>query len=157
MAHPASISAASGRSEPAARGPRAAMPSQDLLSGLGGEALAADVPGAAGQLQVTGSDADLAQLGGQFAGLTRLLDEIYTVGETLPSAEMAAMLAPASGVLTGVMDRIIGTPAATPADLGLKAQVVCGPSGTGGRATHSAALFVTLLSHPLIKINFYKN
>jgi hypothetical protein len=33
------------------------------------------------------------------------------------------MLAPASGVLTGVMDRIIGTPA-TPADLGLKAQVV---------------------------------
>ena len=123
MAHPASISAASGRSEPAARGPRATVPSQDLLCGPEGEALAADVPGAAGRRQGTGSDADLAQLGGQFAGLTRLLDDIYTVGETLPSADVAAMLAPVSKVLTGVMDRIIGTPA-TPADLGLKAQAV---------------------------------
>ena len=124
MAHPASISAASGRAETAARGPRAAMPGQDLLSGLEGEALAADVPGAAGRRQGTGSDAGLAQLGGRFAGLTRLLDDIYTVGETLPSADVAAMLAPVSGVLTGVMDRIMGAPVARLADLGLKAQAV---------------------------------
>ena len=124
MAHPASISAASGRAETAARRLRVAGPNQNVPTVPEGEVLAADAPGSASPPEDAGSNTGLAELGGQFAGLTRLLEEIYTVGETLPSADVGAMLAPVSKVLTGVMDRIIGAPAATLADLGLKAQVV---------------------------------
>ena len=70
------------------------------------------------------SNAELAELGGQFAGLTRLLDDISALGESLPRTDIDAMRAPVFGVLRGVMDRIMTAPAATLADLGVKAQVV---------------------------------
>ena len=68
--------------------------------------------------------ADLAELGRQFGGLTRLLDEIAAVGKGMPRADVDAMLKPVFAVLRGVMNRIVAAPAATIAELGIKAQVV---------------------------------
>jgi hypothetical protein len=66
---------------------------------------------------------DLIQLGDQFTGLTRLLDEIKSVGKGLPSSDVDVMMKPIFGVLKGVMGRIVAAPAITIADLGIKAQV----------------------------------
>ena len=124
MVHPVSIPAASGRSEIPARPSRAVAPGQNAPSLSEREALAANAPAAATPPEATCSNSELSELGGQFAGLTRLLDDIKTVGKGMPYTDVDAMLAPVFGVLTGVMNRIMGAPAATLEDLGLKAQVV---------------------------------
>jgi len=67
---------------------------------------------------------DLVQLGDQFAGLTRLLDDIKLLGKGLPTSDVDAMMKPIFGVLKGIMNRIVAAPATTIADLGIKAQVV---------------------------------
>ena len=124
MVHPVSIPATSGRSEAAVRRSRADAPNQNASSLFERDALTINAPEAATPPEATGSNSELSELGGQFAGLTRLLDDIKTVGKGMPYTDVDAMLAPVFGVLTGVMNRIMGAPAATLADLGVKAQVV---------------------------------
>ena len=124
MVHPVSIPATSGRSEAVARRSRADAPNQNAPSLSERDALTINAPEAATPPEATGSNVELSELGDQFAGLTRLLDDIKTVGKGMPYTDVDAMLAPVFGVLTGVMNRIMGAPAATLEDLGLKAQVV---------------------------------
>jgi hypothetical protein len=69
-------------------------------------------------------DESLAELGTRFAGLIRVLDDIRQVSDGLPEFDVDSMTRPVLGVLKGVMGRIIGAPATTVADLGVKAQVV---------------------------------
>jgi hypothetical protein len=66
---------------------------------------------------------DLIQLGEQFTGLTRVLDDLKSVGKGLPSTDVDTMMKPIFGVLKGIMGRIVAAPATTIADLGIKAQV----------------------------------
>ena len=67
---------------------------------------------------------NLVELGTRFSGLIRVLDDIRQVSEGLPEFDVDAMTRPVLAVLKGVMGRIIGAPATTIADLGIKAQVV---------------------------------
>jgi hypothetical protein len=69
-------------------------------------------------------DESLAELGTRFAGLIRVLDDIRQVSDGLPDYDVDSMTRPVLGVLKGVMGRIIGAPATTIEDLGIKAQVV---------------------------------
>ena len=132
MAYPTVISAANGRAEAEARRQGKASASQHVTTGEAPVAateaadsaeLAADAPAASPH--GAPPNADLVELGTQFGGLTRLLDEISAVGRSgLSRTDVDAMLTPVFGVLKGVMNRIIGAPAATLSDLGIKAQVV---------------------------------
>jgi hypothetical protein len=72
----------------------------------------------------TCSGESLAEFGTRFAGLIRVLDDIRQVSEGLPDTDVDAMTRPVLAVLKGVMARIIGAPATTIVDLGIKAQVV---------------------------------
>jgi hypothetical protein len=69
-------------------------------------------------------DESLGELGTRFAGLIRVLDDIRQVSDGLPEFDVDAMTRPVLGVLKGVMGSIIGAPATTIEDLGIKAQVV---------------------------------
>ena len=69
-------------------------------------------------------DESLVDLGTRFAGLIRVLDDIRQVSDGLPDFDVDAMTRPVLAVLKGVMGRIVGAPATTIVDLGIKAQVV---------------------------------
>lgn len=68
-------------------------------------------------------DESVVELGTRFAGLIRVLDDIRQVSDGLPEFDVEGMTKPVLGVLKGVMGRIIGAPATTMEDLGIKAQV----------------------------------
>ena len=128
MAYPHANLSAAGRADAEVRRPSAAAPARYAAQPESEIPMA--VPAEAGPAEAAvepsdeGRAADLVELGRQFAGLTRLLDEITAVGKGLPRADVDSMLKPVFGVLRGVMNRIVGAPAATVAELGIKAQVV---------------------------------
>ena len=132
MAHPTAILGAGLRADAEARRQAAALTSQHPQRAPEAEAPAADAPDAAApafETAAVSSNAaapgiDLPELSRQFNGLTRLLDEISAVGKGMPRGDVDAMMTPVFGVLRGVMNRIIGAPATTLAELGIKAQVV---------------------------------
>ena len=131
MAHPTSIFSAGNRSEAEARRQGVVNPSQHPPHVPEAEAPTADaldaaVPAldAAAVSSNAAPGTDLPELSRQFNGLTRLLDEITAVGKGMPRGDVDAMMTPVFGVLRGVMNRIIGAPAATLSELGIKAQVV---------------------------------
>ena len=106
----------------AARPPTAAPETVATKTGSEHVDRAAKDPGVkARSIQV---DESLVELGNRFEGLIRVLDDIRQVSDGLPEFDVDAMTRPVLAVLKGVMGRIIGAPATTIEDLGIKAQVV---------------------------------
>ena len=126
MAYPHATLSPAGRAEAEARRPSAAAAARYAAQPEGDVPVSVESPvsDAAAEMPAESRPADLVELSRHFAGLTRLLDEISAVGKGLPRSDVDAMLQPVFAVLRGVMNRIVGAPAATIAELGIKAQVV---------------------------------